>query len=57
MIRCDKAMKRSKERCKASLETMWKCTHECAHCICGLRKKEDGTWAHNTYNNIKNKGE
>lgn len=50
-IRCDEAMKRSKE--KASNESWkiygipeWKCTGECANCICGMKQNSKFEWEH-----------
>lgn len=50
-VRCDTAMRRSKER--ASNESWkvygipkWKCTEDCENCICGLRKDWKGQWEH-----------
>ena len=46
MIRCDKPMKRSKERCYSQDGIRWECANDCEHCICALQKKRDGTWVH-----------
>ena len=45
--KCDKAMRRSKERCSTPVYTRWRCTGECQNCVCGMYKKDDGTWEHN----------
>lgn len=46
--RCDKAMKRSKERCfiPSIGRERWRCTGECRSCICCLETLEDGTERH-----------
>lgn len=46
MIKCDEAMRRSKERCYKPAGDKWRCTGECRECHCGLHKKDDGTWEH-----------
>lgn len=46
MIKCDKAMKRSKEQCRTPQGEYWRCNKDCKSCICALFKKEDGTWEH-----------
>lgn len=46
MIKCDKAMRRSKERCLTPFYTRWKCDGDCDSCPCALHKKGDGTWEH-----------
>lgn len=49
MIRCDEPMKRSKEKPVPYIGTPWRCTGQCATCICGLHKNDDGTWEHTPY--------
>ena len=53
MIKCDEAMRRSKERCFVPVEVgeslyvkRWKCNKDCENCHCALHKKNDGTWEH-----------
>lgn len=46
MIKCDEAMKRSKEKCFTPYGTRWRCTDNCRECICAMFKQEDGTWMH-----------
>lgn len=47
-IRCDKPMRRSKERAAAKRLDVrqWRCTDDCANCICGMVKQHDGLWSH-----------
>ena len=45
--KCDKAVRRSKERCSTPVYTRWRCIGECQNCVCGMYKKDDGTWEHN----------
>ena len=49
MIKCDKAMRRSKERGFTPLYTRWKCNGMCEGCICALHKRHDGTWEHTQF--------
>lgn len=44
--RCDKAMRRSKERCNTPYYTRWKCKGECRTCICCIVKDENGDERH-----------
>ena len=44
--KCDKAMRRSKERCLTPLYTRRRCPGDCASCICALVKQEDGIFIH-----------
>lgn len=44
--KCDKAMRRSKERGLTPLYTRWRCTGDCTSCICALVKQEDGIFIH-----------
>lgn len=46
MIKCDEAMRRSKERCYIQEGVRWRCTHNCDGCHCALHKRSDGTWEH-----------
>lgn len=48
MIKCDEPMREKKERAAKKRKSIeqWKCTGECVRCICGLRKKDDGTYEH-----------
>lgn len=46
MIKCDEAMRRSKERCFIPFGRRWRCTTNCQECICAMFKQEDGTWIH-----------
>lgn len=45
-MRCDKSMRRSKERCYAPLGNKWKCSGDCKDCPCCLHTKSDGTEEH-----------
>ena len=47
--RCDKAMRRSKEKGFTPYYKKWKCTGECKNCICCLERIEDGTERHFPY--------
>lgn len=53
-IKCDQAMKRSKEKAGEKLykETGMpglRCTEECERCTCGMRQNiHSGGWEHNT---------
>ena len=44
--RCDEPMRRSKERCNTPFHTRWKCTGNCAGCICCIEKDENGNERH-----------
>ena len=44
--RCDKPMRRSKERGFMASGRRWRCTEDCSSCICCLEKRYDGTWEH-----------
>ena len=59
MIKCDKAMRRSKQRCLTPFYTRWKCDGDCGPCPCALHKKADGTWEHTPmrYGHPHGKGE
>lgn len=50
MIKCDEAMRRSKERCYLQEHVRWECKHDCEHCHCALHKNKDGTWEHKPVN-------
>jgi hypothetical protein len=48
-VRCDKAMRRSKERVreiKGLSLPKWKCTKDCANCICGIIRDKSGNEHH-----------
>ena len=45
-IRCDEAMRKSKERCYTPDHRRWKCTNECSNCICCLYKDRYGLEHH-----------
>lgn len=49
-LKCDKQMRRSKERAyiitPTGLRYRWTCTGKCDRCICGMRKQSDGTYEH-----------
>lgn len=47
-IRCDTAMRRSKEKAGEGVRDIrrFRCTGECKSCICGMIKRSDGTWEH-----------
>ena len=48
-VRCDKAMRRSKERTRELTEfgvPRWRCTGDCGSCICGIIRHKDGTESH-----------
>lgn len=49
MIRCDKAMRRSKEKPVPYIGEPWKCNKQCKKCVCALHKNDDGTWSHTPY--------
>ena len=53
-IRCDEPMRRSKENCFTPFNKKWRCDYDCYNCICGLKKKEDGTWEHIKPKEVKN---
>lgn len=49
--RCDKAMRRSKERCYqpmifSSERRKWKCTEDCRNCICAIVREDNGIEHH-----------
>lgn len=44
--RCDKPMRRSKERCYIYAGTHWKCTKDCKNCMCAIFKDEYGGERH-----------
>jgi len=49
---CDKAMRRSKERCYTAKSMVilrmekWQCKKNCAECICGMHIDKDGIKSH-----------
>lgn len=45
-IRCDKPMRKRKEKLMTPLYTQWRCTGDCKGCICALVKSDDGTESH-----------
>ena len=49
MVRCDKAMRRSKEKPVPYIGEPWRCTGQCKTCVCGLHQNDDGTWSHTPY--------
>ena len=52
-IRCDEAMRRSKEQARswtASGIPKWKCKGNCETCICGMRQNLKFEWEHNAKN-------
>ena len=44
--RCDKPMRRSKERGYIRAGVHWKCGKSCSSCICCIFKDENGTERH-----------
>ena len=46
---CDKAMKRSKERCKTPDGIRWRCDGDCKNCICCIATEEGGNRSHMRY--------
>lgn len=50
-IRCDEAMRRSKEKnsrwYRAIGVQKWKCDHNCERCICGMKMNGKAEWEHN----------
>ena len=44
--RCDKPMRKSKERCNTPYYTRWKCKAKCDECICCIEKDENGMERH-----------
>lgn len=56
-IRCDKPMRRSKERAGRYGEQGdmrgFECTGRCYACICGMVKLQDGTWEHIRMTSVK----
>lgn len=56
-VRCDKAMRRSKEKTRELTEfgvPKWRCSGSCETCICGIIRHPDGT---ETHVNLIRKGE
>jgi hypothetical protein len=45
-MRCDKSMRRSKERCLTPQREPWRCDKKCESCHCALFQKDDGTEYH-----------
>ena len=48
-VRCDEAMRRSKERTRSwqvYAIPKWKCPQDCRRCICGLVQDANGEWSH-----------
>ena len=57
-IRCDKSMRRSKERAVNESWAIygipkWRCTGDCAKCICGMKQDIKGVWEHNSFETKK----
>ena len=50
MIRCDKQMRRSKERCITPSRTPWRCTLMCRGCPCAIIKEQNGEERHSGIN-------
>lgn len=50
MIKCDEAMRRSKEQALGVDNKPWRCTLRCDECHCALHKRTDGTWEHRVVN-------
>ncbi len=50
-IRCDEAMRRSKEKNSRWYRAIgiqkWKCDHNCERCICGMKMNGKAEWEHN----------
>lgn len=44
--RCDKPMRRSKEKCLTPFFRKWRCTGECKACICAIVKDQYGSEKH-----------
>lgn len=44
--RCDKAMRRSKERCYTPFHRRWRCNADCRSCVCCIVTEPDGTEKH-----------
>lgn len=44
--RCDKPMRKSKERCYVRSGVHWTCTGECNTCICCIKMDEYGNESH-----------
>ena len=44
--RCDKSMRKSKERCYTPYFKKWKCTEECLNCICCIVTSPTGDESH-----------
>lgn len=44
--KCDKAMRRSKERGLTPFYTRWRCTGDCRNCVCSMVKQVDGIYIH-----------
>lgn len=45
-MRCDEAMRRSKERCQTKNKESWRCNKKCDSCHCAIFKRSDGTEEH-----------
>lgn len=55
-MRCDKSMRKSKEKCYTADNKHWKCTGECKTCICCIYKTGDGTEYHVNLNQKEQNG-
>lgn len=49
MIKCDEAMRRSKEKCWTPEGRKWRCTGECKQCPCAMHKQYDASWVHTKF--------
>lgn len=47
--RCDKPMRRSKEKCLTRSGEHWKCPGDCRGCLCCIEQDEDGNERHAHY--------
>lgn len=44
--RCDKSMRRSKEKCTTPGRYPWRCTEDCRNCFCCIYMDENGNESH-----------
>lgn len=51
--RCDKSMRRSKEKGLTKFGKRWRCPGDCRGCICCIEQDQEGNERHATYNRHK----
>ena len=52
-LRCDRSMRRSKERGRNIYGIRWKCPGDCRRCFCCIEQDQDGNERHRPYSRHK----